>query len=625
MKPNKRNFTYTVKKTASRIKAFLINKKPPSFYAEQSRGLLESGNEKQAKNMLHKGVSFYPNSLLIHREYALYHMGKEKWKKATQHWNKVFASPNKHLLEHRDFKKASTAYLRVKSIEQSIKVLRDGYSRYENDLDLAMALAESLMKANKWEEATQTYMGLLAEKDNAVSDDVYVNLMQAYGHLGKDVQADYIMREAVSRDPENRRMMEYYSKLAIKRKEWEIAIQRYEYLLTLYGETVPAEPLLILAMLHQITGEHEQANDYMALIDQEKTDNNENYEKIRLFENEGSTIDFYKKYNQNNQVIISFDSRDMDWNEQPFGFKLLLRQNVDIIAVRQKEKRTYQQSLSQDEFVDTLQDLVEGYEDKIAYGHSLGGYTSLYYASNLDCRILSLAPRISAHPVYGSSSIIKKHVFEHHFEHNFNDKIKPIIVYDPKNKMDNTYVKEALLTAYPNAETIELTYGGHGIARHLLRMGVLKDFILAVIDGEMPKYNRKLKGNSANYCRLLGRECLKRKKLKWAVSLADKSFALLPDDRYVVKFKLDVIKITEGQEAALDFIKSMVAEYPRKLSFRIILIEHYVEMENLIHAEVELNRALNDFKSKGELLDWKGKIESVRNRIVAVPPAFLKE
>src|SRR5699024_3118242 len=154
---------------------------------------------------------------------------------------------------------------------------------------------------------------------------------------------------------------------------------------------------------------------------------------------------------------------------------------------------------------------------------------------------------------------------------------KPIIVYDPKNKMDNTYVKEALLTAYPNAETIELTYGGHGIARHLLRMGVLKDFILAVIDGEMPKYNRKLKGNSANYCRLLGRECLKRKKLNWAVSLADKSFALLPDDRYVVKFKLDVIKTTEGHEAALYFIKSKVVKYPRKLSFRIILIEHYVE------------------------------------------------
>lgn len=625
MKPNKRNFTYTVKKTASRVKAFLINKKSPSFYAEQSRRLLESGNEKQAKNMLHKGVSFYPNSLLIHREYALYHMGKEKWKKATQHWDKVFASPNKHLLEEKDFKKASIAYLRVKSIEQSIKVLRDGYSRYENDLDLAMALAENLMKANKWEEATQIYMSLLAEKDNAVSDDVYVNLMQAYEYLGKDVQADYIMREAVSRDPENRRMMEYYSKLAIKRKEWKMAIQRYEYLLTLYGETVPGEPLLILAMLHQMIGEHEQANDYMALIDQEKTDNNESYEKIRLFENEGSTIDFYKKYNQNNQVIISFDSRDMDWNEQPFGFKLLLRQNIDIIAVRQKEKRTYQQSLSQDEFIDTLRDLVEGYEDKIAYGHSLGGYTSLYYASNLDCRILSLAPRISVHPLYGSSSIIKKHVFEHHLEHNFNDRIKPIIVYDPKNKMDNTYVKEALLTAYPNAETIELTYGGHGIARHLLRMGVLKDFILAVIDGEMPKYNRKLKGNSANYCRLLGRECLKRKKLNWAVSLADKSFALLPDDRYVVKFKLDVIKTTEGHEAALEFIKNKVIKYPRKLSFRIILIEHYVEMEDLIHAEIELNRALKDFKSKGELLDWKGKIESVRQRIVAVPPAFLRE
>src|SRR5699024_5397846 len=115
MKPNKRNFTYTVKKTASRIKAFLINKKPPSFYAEQSRRLLESGNEKHAKNMRHKCMCFYSCCLINEREYALYHMGKEKRKKAIQHRNKVFASPNKHLLGHRDFKKSSTAYLSVKS------------------------------------------------------------------------------------------------------------------------------------------------------------------------------------------------------------------------------------------------------------------------------------------------------------------------------------------------------------------------------------------------------------------------------------------------------------------------------------------------------------------------------
>lgn len=610
----------------SRVRAFLINKKHPSFYSEQSRKLLKSNEEEQAMKMLNKGVAFYPNSLLIHREYALYYMQIEKWKKASYHWDKVFASPNKHLLNNEDFQRASRSYLKVKSIEQSIKVLKDGYSRNPSDLSLADALAQNLMTVREWEEAAHIYITFFEKRYKEISEDVYIKLMKAYEQLGEKDKAEYVIREAVNNNPHNKNLMEHYSQLAIKRKRWGTAIQRYEYLLNLYKEEGKQSPelLLILTMLYQFIGNHEKANAYLTKISQKEADENkEEYKKIRLFENEGSAIDFYKKFNRNTKVIIIFDSRDMDWHQPPFGFKLLIRQNLDIVAVRQKEKRTYQQSLSQDEFVNTLKELVEGYKDKIAYGHSLGGYTSLYYASILNCRILSLAPRISVHPVYGSSNMIKRHNFEHKLDHNYNDKIEPIIVYDPKNQMDSTYVQKALLTAYPNAVTIKLNYGGHGIARHLLRMGILKEFILTVIEGEVPKYNRKLKGNSANYCRLLGRECLRRGKLRWAASLADRSFVLLPDDKYVVKFKLDVIKTIDGYEAALNFIKNEVNKFPRKLSYRIIMIELYVEMEDLINAEVELNRALGEFKSKEELLGWKGKIESVRKKIIAVPPTFL--
>src|SRR5699024_1992289 len=114
-----------------------------------------------------------------------------------------------------------------------------------------------------------------------------------------------------------------------------------------------------------------------------------------------------------------------------------------------RRKKTYQQDLTQEDFNHTLNKLVQGYEDKIAYGHSLGGYLSLYYASNLNCRILSLAPRLSIHPKFGRKSFVNEYPFNHNESNNYNDKISPIVVYDPKSPVDNKYVNEEVLKKFP--------------------------------------------------------------------------------------------------------------------------------------------------------------------------------
>src|SRR5699024_3340236 len=105
----------------------------------------------------------------------------------------------------------------------------------------------------------------------------------------------------------------------------------------------------------------------------------------------------------------------------------------------------------------------------MAYGYSLGGYQSLYFASVLDCRILALATRLSIHPHSGKKKIVKKYKMRHKLNIDKNKKIHAFIAYDTNNKQHRKYVIDKVHPRFPNAEVISIPYGGHGIAPHLLK------------------------------------------------------------------------------------------------------------------------------------------------------------
>src|SRR5699024_9444744 len=182
--------------------------------------------------------------------------------------------------------------------------------------------------------------------------------------------------------------------------------------------------MLKLSMILQITGKIEESQvlfkhvmeNYRDDILEEKLD----HRKLTIFNKGDTVIHFYKSPLPTSKVVITFDSLNMTNKRSTFGFKLLKEQEVDIIEVRKrkkkkiniitiqkKKKKKYQQDLSLDKFTETVQLLLKNYEDKIAYGFSLGAYLALYFTSNLNCRILAIAPRISAHPVYGKKGVIK--------------------------------------------------------------------------------------------------------------------------------------------------------------------------------------------------------------------------
>lgn len=431
-------------------------------------------------------------------------------------------------------------------------------------------------------------------------------------------EAQNILEKGLRKFPGNKQILLELSNLMIRTQNWEKSIYILERFINSYMRRMPKSQeshdnnhlktlytsYVKLGMSYQIIGNVDKANEVynksFTLYEQEIKKDPNGYQKLILFDNGESRIEFYKRFQHTETVVITFDSINMVWKNPSFAFNLLIRQNVDIIAVRKRKAKTYQQDLSLNDFLNSVQSLAQTYNDKISYGFSLGAYASLYYASNLNCRILALSPRLSIHPVYGKTKMKGKYKFKHRKTPVYNESISPIIVYDPKNKLDHRYINKGLLPYFPNAKLVRVPYGGHGMGPHLKKMGLLKTFILTVIhEKKVPDYNkdmhRSLRRKSSTYYRVLSDACLKRNKPKWALGLVNQALKLSPEDNLCMRLKIHVLKRIGPISKAIEFANKAMktASYDRIV--RLLLIDLYISNDNLDKANDITQKSIKKF------------------------------
>jgi len=512
--------------------------------------------------------------------------------------------------------------LNAKDDFRAKEILEQGLERFPKSSKIHVELAHLASKNKDWQTAVQLWKAAYELHKNKVPIRIFIQLAIAYRKVNCLDESEKILRKGIQQNKDNEELWNAYSYIAIFRCNWNSAIPRLEQVCILYesrGVKAPLHVYLRLSTAYRIMGKNDDADrmfnfvlDYFK-IEIEK--DRHGYRKYVLFDNGESRIEFYKKLSKTDKVVITFDSINMIWNNPSFGFNLLIKQNIDIIAVRKKRTRTYQQDLSLKDFNEAVNLLVKGYKDKIAYGFSLGAYGALYYASTLDCRILALSPRLSIHPQYGKKKMKGKFEFKHNNLPAYNRKISPIIVFDPKNKLDNTYINEGLLTAFPNANLIKVPYGGHGMGPHLLKMGLLKEFILTVINTtQLPVYRRELRKKSSTYYRTLGDICLKRNKPNWALKLVEYSLQLTPKDELCMRLKINVLRRMGRYEEAIEFANRSKEIAPDNRIIRILLIDLYIDLGNGLDAKVELEESISKF----------GKTEAILKRMKKISESYFK-
>lgn len=335
------------------------------------------------------------------------------------------------------------------------------------------------------------------------------------------------------------------------------------------------------------------------------------YQRTRIFDNGQTVIDYYKQACKPNTVVLTFDDMNVTLSETPFGWKVLMEQQVDVIAVRKREQKTFQQDLTKEVFDEAIGGLVSQYADKVAYGFSLGAYLALYLTADLGVRILSLSPRIPAHPVYGEKKYIDEDRFHHSKDMPANKQVSPVIVYDPKNKTDEKYVHHELKETFPSARFMKVPYGGHSMATHLLEMGALKTYICTFIHyNQIPAYHDEDKLKSYVYYRNLAKECQRHHKLAWAEKLADQSLHMQSDNKSAGKIKVEVLKEKGAYNRAVGHLTDIIAKQPEKLTFRIKLFDMLMEQGKKDDAKNVLDQSLQWFGRRSRLVKREKKVQT---------------
>src|SRR5699024_12653750 len=122
-------------------------------------------------------------------------------------------------------------------------------------------------------------------------------------------------------------------------------------------------------------------------------------------------------------------------------------------------------------------------------------------------------------------------------------------------------------------EVISIPYGGHGIAPHLLKSGQLKSFVYDFLENRQPAYNHQLKVRSPHYFKNLGVACLKRRKFKWSLDLADKALELNHRYQRGIKLKIKALKILVYVEELYDLMVEMDDSMTEKQYYKLIIYD----------------------------------------------------
>jgi hypothetical protein len=253
------------------------------------------------------------------------------------------------------------------------------------------------------------------------------------------------------------------------------------------------------------------------------------YGRLIVFDNGKTKVEFYTKLfdashrpTEPRQLVITFDIMTQTWDGKPYTYKALSPLNYDFLAVRKRTKLDFHQDFSRADFLGMAAPIAALYSEVVAFGQSLGGYSALYYGTQLKhCRILATAPRNPQNPKYSGEPYGSAELFTHELEMPRHNTATPTIVFDPKNRQDNRYVEKSLRPAFPNARFIPYPYTGHSITRYLLEVGILKSTTLTFCNGiPFPDFDRSLRGGSAEYLRNLAKRNFAVGRQKWALALA---------------------------------------------------------------------------------------------------------
>lgn len=326
-----------------------------------------------------------------------------------------------------------------------------------------------------------------------------------------------------------------------------------------------------------------------------------------VFDNGQSLIRWRRAgHDRSRAVVITFDYVGQNNPDEPgFGEVFLAAEGYDLVTVRKRGDNWYQ-DLSVAEFRDAVSPLVAPYARVFAYGMSMGAYAALYFAEAAGAVAIALSPRISIHPDYArfAAAEIPYRVALRHgslAEAAGGPSPRPhLIVYDPCDTLDSSYVEQEVRPAFPGATYLRLPHSGHPTLHMLLELVRLKELVIGALEGRPAPATRALtrgvKGRSPTYLQTLALACMARGREHAAIRLCERAITLAPERAQPHGIRSTALHRLGRQKEAVAAAEAAVHCHPKDANLRAHLawmVDRLGDLERAL-AELEAALALDD-------------------------------
>src|SRR5699024_3293860 len=300
-----------MQKAVYKTKLILLNKKEPDYYIKAFDKFYEKNELSKAEETLLRGNGFYPNNRKIHQSLASFYFEAKEYKKAIKHYEFLMQTKGKKFKKPTVYLNCGQSYEKIKEINKAIESLEKGLEVHPNQVKIKRKLISLYSKVKKTQKAIKLVLEYIDENEEKLTSKDLLLFSSVYNLSRQYEKSDYLLRKAIEKDKENVKLWVAYVETAVMRFKWQLALERISETLKLKEITKTDEFELEFkrAMLNQVLGNVKESKTqyqtiflkYNDLIEKDKEGNR----KIILFDNGESRIEFYKKMDSVDQIIIS--------------------------------------------------------------------------------------------------------------------------------------------------------------------------------------------------------------------------------------------------------------------------------------------------------------------------------
>lgn len=197
-------------------------------------------------------------------------------------------------------------------------------------------------------------------------------------------------------------------------------------------------------------------------------------------------------------LVVTFNPIRKGLSDTGFGSGFVQWLGFTHVFVSEGADSLYQE-LDPEDLCRVIEPLAAAHDKLFLYGSSLGGHAALYYANWLKARAVAISPRLPAHPYFrpwltaGAKRLARVPLRHRDLPDIADPALSPVVMHDPWQEADETYVSRFVRPAYPEAWFIPVRGAGHRVARVLAYQHRLKPILSEIfLNQKMPQLDYDL-------------------------------------------------------------------------------------------------------------------------------------